>query len=322
MNHVRYIVALCLLACLSMLPLMARATCTFDRGDSTSTVNISFANSVIVIDPNAAVGTVLASTSQFTPTPISNMTCTFGKTTFGVNNLIAATPGNNTTIFPTNIPGLGYRITHPDTSNYLLPYPLDSYQGTSIFGTDVELSVTSGIELIKTGPIANGATLNATTLGNWQYGNIIAEIFKLSRSVTLTYPACTVNNNAINVVLPTISNTAFNGVGTTAGGTAFNISLNCSAGSTLLIEFDTANPSSVANSVIANATGTGRAKNIGVQLTNQSFAPITFGTPAIVGTTPNGPYNLTYYARYYQTATATPTAGTVSTTATFTLTYQ
>ena len=39
------------------------------------------------------------------------------------------------------------------------------------------------------------------------------------------------------------------------------------------------------------------------------------------GTTPPGPYNLTYYARYYQTAN-NPTAGTVSTTATFTLTYQ
>ena len=321
MSHVRYIVTLCLLACLSMLPLAARATCTFDRGDSTSTVNISFANSVIVIDPNAAVGTVLASTSQFTPTPISSMNCSFGKTTFGVNNLIAGTPGSNTPIFPTNVPGVGYRITHPDTSNYLVPYPFDSYQVTSFLGQEVELSVTSGLELVKTGPIANGATLNATTLGNWQYGNIIAEIFKLSRSVTLTYPACTVNNNAINVVLPTVSTTAFNGVGTTAGGTPFNISLTCSAGSTLLIEFDTANQSSVANSVISNATGNGRAKNIGVQLINQSFVPITFGTPAIVGTTPTGPYNLTYYARYYQTAN-NPTAGTVSTTATFTLTYQ
>ena len=64
----------------------------------------------------------------------------------------------------------------------------------------------------------------------------------------------------------------------------------------------------------------GRAKFVGVQLVDKSFAPVTFGTPALVGTTPNGDYNLTYYARYYVTATPI-VAGSVSATATFTVSY-
>lgn len=315
MNHVRHAIAMLLLALLAVLPMAARASCQFISGN-TSNVNVSMPSSVITINPNAAVGTVLASSAQFAPTTTSELSCT-GTTRIGVMNLVGSQPATSATIFPTGVAGVGYRIPHPDTSSYLL-----AYGGDSVASGNYDLSITSGIELVKTGTIANGAVLSAGTLGYWRYdNNVRAENFNLIGSVTFVYPACTVNNNVINVVLPTVSTTAFNGVGTTAGGTAFNISLNCSAGSTLAIEFDTANASTVANSVIANSTGTGRAKNVGVQLVNQGFAPITFGTPAVVGTTPNGPYNLTYYARYYQTATG-PTAGTVSTTATFTLTYQ
>jgi type 1 fimbria pilin len=315
MNPIRHVFALLLVAMLSILPMVARASCQFISG-TTSNVNISMPSSVVTINPNAAVGTVLVSSAQFAPNTTSELSCN-NTTRIGVMNVISSQPASGATIFPTGVPGIGYRIPHPDTGSYLL-----AYSGDTVASGDYDLSITSGIELVKTGTIANGAVVRAGTLGYWRYdNNVRAENFNLIGSVTFVYPACTVNNNVINVVLPTVSNTAFNGVGTTAGATAFNISLNCSAGSTLAIEFDTANASSVANSVIANSTGTGRAKNIGVQLVNQGFVPITFGSPAVVGTTPDGPYNLTYYARYYQTAAA-PTAGTVSATATFTLTYQ
>jgi type 1 fimbria pilin len=318
MNPVRHAIALLFLVLLSTLSMTARATCSFTSG-STSNVNISMPSSTITINPSAAVGTVLASSAQFSPTPISSISCS-GTTRIGVQNTVDAQPASGATIFPTGVAGVGYRITHPNTGNYLA-----AYSGDSIASGNYDLSVTSGFELVKTGPIANGAVLNAGTLGYWRYDGFLsilrAENFNLVGSVTFTYPSCTVNNNVINVVLPTISTTAFNGIGTTAGATAFNISLNCSAGSTLAIEFDTSNPASGANSVIANSTGTGRAKNVGVQLIDHGFVPITFGTPTVVGATPSGPYTLTYYARYYQTA-ASPAAGTVSATATFTLTYQ
>lgn len=310
-------VLLLLLTIVLGLPLAAQARCSFTSG-GTANVNISFPNSTITIDPNLPVGAVLATSAQFSPSPVSQISCT-GTTAIGVQNVAGSQPSSGSIIFPTGVAGIGYRVTHPDTSNYLAAYP-----GDSIASGSYQMSVTSGLEFVKTGPIANGATVSSGTMGYWRYdsnSNSRIENFNLSTTLTFMFPSCSVNTSTINVTLPTVSNTAFNGVGTVAGATVVPISLQCASGSQLYIQFDTANPVSGATGVIAPATGTGRAKNIGVQLINQSFTPVTFGTPALVGATPDGPLNLTYYARYYQTATPVA-AGTVSATATFTLTYQ
>lgn len=298
------------------LPLAAQARCNFTSG-GTANVNITFPSATITIDPNLPVGATLASSAQFSPSPISQISCTGFSTTIGVQNVVGSQPSSSSTIFPTGVAGIGYRVTHPDTSNYLLAYP-----GDSIGSGSYQMSVTSGLEFVKTGTIANGATVSSGTLGYWKYdNNQRVENFNLSTTLTFVYPSCSVNTSTINVTLPTVSNTAFNGVGTVAGATVVPISLQCASGSQLYIQFDTANPVSGATGVIAPATGTGRAQNVGVQLINQNFSPVAFGTPALVGSTPDGPLNLTYYARYYQTATPVA-AGTVSATATFTLTYQ
>ena len=299
------------------LPLTAQARCSFTSG-GTANVNISFPNTTITIDPNLPVGAVLATSAQFSPSPVSQISCT-GTTTIGVQNVAGSQPSSGAVIFPTGVAGIGYRVTHPDTSNYLAAYP-----GDSIASGSYQMSVTSGLEFVKTGTIANGATVGSGTMGYWRYdsnSNSRMENFNLSTTLTFVYPSCSVNTSTINVTLPTVSNTAFNGVGTVAGATVVPISLQCASGSQLSIQFDTATPASGFTGVIAPASGTGRAKNVGVQLVTQSFVPVTFGTPALVGSTPDGPLNLTYYARYYQTATPVA-AGTVSATATFTLSYQ
>lgn len=298
-----------------MLPVTGHAACSLYG--PTENVNFVFANPVITIDPNAGYGTVLASTPQVTPNPTDSFLYCFSRsTTYGVVNSAGVQPNSSSaTIFPIGSTGIGYRISHP--TSYLVPYG-----GGSIGSGQWNLSITSGLELVKIGPITNGQTIGSTNLGNWVYANnVTAESFNLQTSLTFVYPTCSVNTSTINVTLPTVSNTAFNGVGTVAGATVVPISLQCASGSQLYIQFDTATPASGFTGVIAAATGTGRAKNIGVQLIDQTFVPVTFGTPALVGSTPDGPMNLTYYARYYQTATPVA-AGTVSATATFTLSYQ
>jgi type 1 fimbria pilin len=297
------------------LPLSAHASCRFTSG-STSNVDISFGNATITIDPNLPVGATLVSSAQFTPSPISQISCT-GTTSTGVTNLVGSQPSASSSVFPTSVAGIGYRVTHPDTSNYLRAYP-----GGSIASGSYSMSVTSGLEFVKTGAIANGATLSTGTLGYWRYANNLrVENFNLATALTFVYPSCSVNTSVINVTLPTVSNTAFNGVGTVAGATVVPVSLQCSAGSQLFFQFDTATPASGLTGVIAPATGSGRARNIGVQLVDQGFVPVAFGTPSRVGTTPDGPLDLTYYARYYQTAVPV-TPGTVNATATFTLSYR
>lgn len=314
----RHLAALLLLIVLGLLPITTRAACVFTNG-GVANVNISFASSTIIINPNAKVGDTLVSSNQFAPVNSSGGTSAVscsGSTRTGVINSVGSQPSTSSIIFPTGVSGVGYRVTHPDSSTYLT-----AFGGGSIASGSYNLSVTSGFELVKTGPIANGSVLNSATLGYWQFDSgLRVENFFLSSPVTFV-TACSVNTSTINVTLPTVSNTAFNGVGTVAGATVVPISLNCTAGSQLYIQFDTATPQNGTTGVIAPATGTGRAKNIGVQLTNQSFTPVTFGSRSLVGTTPDGLFTLTYYARYYQTATPVA-AGTVSATATFTLTYQ
>jgi type 1 fimbria pilin len=308
---------LLLLLALLVLPFGAEASCTLNGG--VENVNISFPSTTIVINPSLPIGSTLISSSQATPVNstggTSSVSCG-GTTQTGVINLVGTQPSSSSTIFPTGVAGVGYRVTHPSSASYL-----PAFGGGTIAAGTYNLSVTSGFELVKTGPIANGAVLNAGTLGYWQFdtGQRV-ENFNLSAAVNFV-TACLVNTSTINVTLPTVSNTAFNGVGTVAGATVVPISLNCTAGSKLSIQFDTATPASGFTGVIAPSTTAGSAKNIGVQLVNQSFTPVTFGTPSLVGTTPDGLYTLTYYARYYQTATPVA-AGTVNATATFTLTYQ
>jgi len=307
-------IALLLAATMLWLPLAAQAACSFTSG-RTADVDISFGSSTVTIDPRLPVGATLVSSGQAGPRPISEIFC-FGTTSTGVMNLAGDQPPAGSTIFPSGVDGIGYRITHPDTSSYLGAYP-----GASIGGGSYEMSVTSGLEFVKTGPIANGATVGSNTLGYWQYGSTQVENFNLKTTLTFVYPTCQVNTSTINVTLPTVSNTAFNGVGTVAGATVVPIALQCAAGNQLYIQFDTANAASGVQGVIAPRRGGGRARNIGVQLIDQTFVPIDFGTRALVGATPDGPMNLTYYARYYQTATPVA-AGSVSATATFTLSYR
>jgi len=309
----------CLLTLLLVLwPKATLASCTMSGGTETVRMTIS---SPITLDPNAAVGTVLATSPVVSPSPNTTQVSCSGSTTIGVINLVGSQPSGSSTIYPTGVSGVGYRILHPDSGYYLPPWDYDSIDS----GT-YELSVGSALQLVKTGPITSGATLNAGTLGYWQYGgrrtNLRAEDFVLANSVTFVAPSCTVTTPNIAVTLPTVSNTALAGTGATAGATAFTIGLNCpssAAGRTMAIQFDTAQSFSGANGVIIPTAGT--ARNVGVQLVDSSLSPtVVFAHPVTVGTTPSGLYNLTYYARYYATA-ASVTPGNLTATATFTISY-
>ncbi|HEY0198000.1 MAG TPA: fimbrial protein [Rhodanobacter sp.] len=319
MSPIRSLVVLALLIAPLCLPSTAAATCTMTGNKEL--VNMTVSPAVVTIDPNAAVGTVLATAPAATPSPAtSEIDCT-GTTSIGVTNLVGTQPAGSSTIFPTGVAGVGYRILHPSSSYYLLPWGHD----TIASGT-YALSVQSGIQLVKTGPIAPGATLNAATLGYWEYtgrnSTLRVEDFVLLNSVKFVAPTCTVTTTNIAVTLPTVSDNSLSATGATAGATAFNIGLTCTAaasGQTMAIQFDTNRPSSGITGVLTLNAGS-TANHVGVQLVDSNFAAVTFGTPDTVGTTPTGAYNLTYYARYYALTNGV-TAGSVRATATFTISY-
>jgi len=312
--------AMAMLALLMLMPWSrVWAACSYNGAGA----NVNFSVPTTITVPfDAAVGDVLYQTPQVAPSTTLTITCS-GNTDYGVQNSVGATPGTSTAIYPTGIAGVGYRLLHgsSDPSDYMYPFPCCRLSA----GT-YDFSVTTALQLIKTGPIANGARLNGATLAKWLYersnsgATASTQNYVLGNAVTFVQPACRVNTTSVAVALPTVPATSLPAVDTTSGTTPFKINLTCSSGSTLNIMFDSTSAVTGKTGVIASATGTGRATGVGVQLVNASYQPVVFKDEAEVGATPQGTLDLNYYARYYRTGTAM-NPGTISATATFTLSY-
>lgn len=292
-----------------------------------SGANVNFSMPTTITVPyDAPVGAVLYTSSQVSPSQSLNITCS-GTTNYGVSNVVGATPGVGTAIYPTGIAGVGYRLLHgtSDPSDYMYPYPCCRLAAGSY-----NFTVTTAVQLIKTGTIADGARLPNGTFARWLYdrssggGTVSTQNYIFGNAVTFISPACQVTTTNIAVALPPVNTTSLPAPDATAGATSFRIGMNCRSGATLNIMFETNSPVSGKPGVISQPTGGGRARGVGVQLVNASYQPVDFGTETAVGATPQGTLDLTYYARYYRTGATTGnnfSAGTVSATATFTLSY-
>lgn len=316
----RRVIAL-LLAIACMLPLhRAQAACSYSGNGANVTFSVPTS---ITVPFDAQVGDVLYQTPQVAPSPSLSVSCS-GSSTYGISNLVGANPGQGVAIYPTGIPGVGYRLAHGSSSpsDYMYPWPCcELTSGTYNF------TLTTALQLVKTGPIADGARLNGATLARWMYdrtGNrtVSLQNYILGNTVTFVSPACRVDTSSIAVVLPRISDRALPSINSTAGTTPFNIDLTCRSGATLEITFATNSPVTGRDGVISNSNGGGRATGVGVQLTRNDAGstPVRFGNAITVGATVDGAVELTYLARYYRTGNVTP--GTVSTQATFTLSYE
>ena len=312
---------------LTLLPLGAHAECRYDSGNNTP-VTFSLP-SAITIAANTPNGTVIATSAQTTPANPPVITCghyvswLFGTywqeraetLSYGVVNARGGNMDNTT--YATGVSGLGYRITHPD--DYLKRYPLETESISSS-----TFSVTSRLELVKTGPINSGSVLAAGNLGDWRWndssGNTLTpETFRLGNSITFTTPSCTIVTNPIYVTLPTVSTSAFGGVGSTSGKTAFQIQLNCPTGTAVAsITMHTSNPDSHAG--VVAPSGAGYAAGIGVRILDNNSNPMQFENQTVV-TPPNATTSIPYFAQYFQTA-PTITGGAVKATVTFDIFYQ
>lgn len=296
---------------LASAPWAAQAKCSYSSGGNTS-VTFSLPTSITVAS-NLADGAVLASTGQVSPANPPDISCGgfFGQTiSYGVVNARGGYLSDHLT-FETDVDGVGYRITHP--TDYLTAYPYNTEQVTT-----ATFSVTSGLELIKTGPITSGSVLAAGKLGDWRWESLYPETFRLANSVTFTTPSCDLVANPINVVLPNVTTNAFSGIGSTTGTTPFQISLNCPTGTAVSkITMHTALPDS--HPGVVQPAGAGYAAGIGVRVLDGNMQPVVFETQTAV--TPAATSSIPYYAQYFQTA-ATVTGGNVKATVTFDIYYQ
>lgn len=305
---------LAVVALLALAPGWAHAAGCTGSTQAAYTVSVP---STIVNDPNTPAGTVLYTSG---PTPISSpvtYSCNGQGNGWGLATPSGAYLQANTNLFPTSVAGVGYRVLEKGV--YITAYPYAQTRDNQSSYTESD-PVT--IELVKTGSIANGSSLQGplASLKAGASNSILYAMIKLAGSLTFTAPACQVSTTSIDVRLPVVTDQAFSGVGSVAGTTMFQIGLTCSSGAIVRITLDTATPVAGKPGVIAPSSG--GASGLGVQLLDASgTTPVQFGVPATIGATPNGALSVNYYARYYQTGSAV-TAGLLGATATFTLSYQ
>lgn len=331
-----------LLIAVTVVPRAAWATCWFTSGSATT---VTFNAGTITLTPSTTIGQVLWTSNTASPANPPVLNCD-GNTNGGIVNTIAAsTPVNgDNTLIPTGIPGVSYRLLHPDASTLLALYP--NYpvgSGSSTY------SVTTNLQLVYTGPYLppNNSTLTGQ-LSQWQIdicdkpnlffgiylscGGSIAprpvETFNISAIIKIQVPTCNVDPGSVNkiVTLPSVT-AAQLASNPTPGSTPFSLQLaNCPANQKVFINLNTSSPYASATGVIAPTAGGGYATNVGVQILKaDGSTPVTFGDdPAQAintGTASGSSYAINLFARYYRTATPV-IAGSVKGIATYTINYQ
>lgn len=316
-------------------PSSAWATCWFTSGAATT---VTFNAGTITLTPSTTLNKVLWTSNTANPANPPVLTCD-GNTNGGIVNTIAAsTPVNgDSTLIPTGIPGISYRLLHPDASSALALYPSNPTDS----GT---FSIASNLQLVYTGPYRppNNSTLSGQ-LSQWKIdicnnpniffgyrgcnGSVAprpVETFNINATILIQVPTCNISSGSVSktVTLPNISTSQLSGTSSTAGTTPFSLQLtDCPNNLGVVITLDTSSPQPSTTGVIA-PSGTGYAGGIGVQIVNANgTTPVTFGTPIDTGTTTASNYTINLYARYYQTG-ATISAGSVKGVATYTLNYQ
>ena len=331
--------AACLLMLvLAWLPETSQAQCTWSNGGTESvnlTINAStagtFSNNTITLTGQPAVGTILATSSFTTPSPDTAESSCNNNVASGLSGLTPVlggttnqNPGTNAYVFPTGTPGIGFEILHGSASSYYSLGPLSGCSGSNCtIGAGV-YSVDSALYLVVTGNIAPGATVTAGQLAQWYNGSLDVENFSLANTVRIVMPACSINTSPQTITLPTVAAKEFGAKGSTAGTTAFSIALTCLAAGqspeSMNITFTAAGTASGITGVLTPTSGS--ATGVGVRLLQSNYqTAVTFGTAISEGTPASGTVNLPFAAQYYQTGT-TVTAGSLTASATFTLTYQ
>lgn len=323
---------LALLLGLLLLAIAGRARADCDYTNQPGTVTFTPPPTITLPD-SLSVGAVLWTSAPIVPANYPRLTCS-GNTSSGVVNQAGTPAGGDNTLFPTNVPGLSYRLLHPDTTS-----PLHVYPNEIIAAGTYNFSVATALQLVVTGTIAPGSVFNGGQIAQWnidmcngiyflgncwgQRSTNAVEVFN-SSSIRFVAPTCTIAVDPTVVTLPVVITSNFNAPGSVAGQTSFNVQLNCpstAVGANLAITLATNSPVTGATGVIANTTGSGFAKNVGVQVLDGNGNPVSFTTAIPAGTATAGSFNIPLNARYYQTG-APVSGGNVKATATYTITYQ
>jgi type 1 fimbria pilin len=340
------------IAAIGWTPLAAAApSCT------SSSVTLSIPTSV-TIPTNAAVGSTLATGTATMTFTCSGLSSSNNPATIQAGQYLATLdPTNNTAgpgiTFATGVSGLAVLVTATPvqaTSMACLacgPTSTAGYVPGSVSGNSAGTgsgTVTANYTaaLIKTGPIAPGNIASINLIPFWWYipagpGNTGTSMSLNANlvlpAISLTAPSCslTTGSQNITVTLPGVATKSLSAAGQVSGSTAFSIAVTgCPTSvSTITTYFYSGATIDTTTGNLLNSNGT--AKNVEVQLLNGGGGSAAAGSAINLAgaqasaqnssqyNVTGGSANMNYFAQYI--ATGATTAGTVSTSVTFTIAY-
>ncbi|MBE4893091.1 fimbrial protein [Enterobacter asburiae] len=281
--------------------------------------------SQITITPELEIGEVIGTATSSFPYGVTTTHCSIlgSKGTVPING--TGTP--NGIVYPTTIPGIGYRakMTTPwsVTGIYNEYWPVvGSYSGAPWTYDGSYAGGTFSIDLIKTGTIPGNITWIPGDLGTLQVetGGVTYNFIKFYSNDPIPIkplnPACKVTNAVIPVELEPVSATSLKTTGSTAGEKSIIIPLRCSIPVRISLAFD-GNFADSENSVLINTGPDSNKNNVGIQVLDSADNPLP--ATANIGAV-NGGVNYELKARYYALTDGVP-AGSVSSTIYATILY-
>ncbi|MEX6679291.1 hypothetical protein QWI18_25565 [Pseudomonas sp. W2Oct36] len=135
----------------------------FVEGFRTSRYRCTFSSGEIVVSNSTSPGTRLGSTPNAGPSAETRFTATETTSTF-MENKIGAQPWRYSAIYPTNVPGIGFKLI--DDRGTILEAGPGNRNGAGLYGNP---GTTMRVEFFKTGFVEPG-TIPAGDVVDWRFG--------------------------------------------------------------------------------------------------------------------------------------------------------
>lgn len=302
----------------------ASASCTYMNGYVPSNIQLDLGGGVHMVPRDAPVGTVLYEVRKKFPDGEYYATCT-PLTQTARHWDLPTTPlplvGGNT--YQTGVQGIGVKV-----SSLGNPFPRSSQPLSDSITVDYWWGTTDLVySFVKTGPISGG-TVNGASLPRVRYSldNHALLIYDAAAVGTTTFVTGACGTPDVEVNMETQKTSAFTGIGTRVGMRDFDIALNqCPPGlKSITYSLNAVNGVVDATNAVARLGGSSTATGVGVQITDRSNNPITFGsarTAAAYRPAEGGNISIPLRAWYYQTG-AQVAAGRADAYVEFTMSYQ
>ncbi|WP_244320007.1 fimbrial protein [Enterobacter cancerogenus] len=302
---------------------------------SANDVTVNFDHN-IVVQRDAPVGTVLATLTTRNPIKCDpeGQQIGYDGSWFiqlsGANADYGASPLAN--VRATVVPGIGIRWKNfsstTGTSEFVSRMKLNNASWRRGILQNGVSTFTDTFELIKTSTTPLTGSIPALTL-NMEYSTPVSNniqrlpLYKYIFSpMNISTASCQIEDKNLNINMGIALLPKFNGVGSTQNSVTFSIPLICSEQTAVNVTLDNVSPlADPANGVLGlNSNST--AKGLGIQL-KYNDAPVQFGKLIKYGTaaSPGEVVNIPFKAAYYMTS-ANAQSGSVSATASFTMTYR